>query len=124
MKQLNPRSPRSVILVACALLAVSFWSAELRGLGPDTTPAKVTFNRDIAPIVYQYCAACHRPGEAGPFRLLTYQDVKSHGRQIMAVTHTRFMPPWPPEPGELKPVSYTHLRAHETDSYLVCRLLL
>src|SRR5665647_2427567 len=26
-----------------------------------------------------------------------------------------------PHPG---PVSYTHLRAHETDSYLVCRLLL
>ena len=25
---------------------------------------------------------------------------------------------------ELQPVSYTHLRAHETDSYLVCRLLL
>src|SRR5680860_1794008 len=24
----------------------------------------------------------------------------------------------------LAPVSYTHLRAHETDSYLVCRLLL
>ena len=27
------------------------------------------------------------------------------------------------EPGA-KTVSYTHLRAHETDSYLVCRLLL
>ena len=26
--------------------------------------------------------------------------------------------------GRLTPVSYTHLRAHETDSYLVCRLLL
>src|SRR5680860_1701018 len=25
---------------------------------------------------------------------------------------------------EPEPVSYTHLRAHETDSYLVCRLLL
>src|SRR5680860_1415562 len=25
---------------------------------------------------------------------------------------------------EREPVSYTHLRAHETDSYLVCRLLL
>ena len=25
---------------------------------------------------------------------------------------------------ETTPVSYTHLRAHETDSYLVCRLLL
>src|SRR5680860_1807991 len=28
------------------------------------------------------------------------------------------------EDGEERPVSYTHLRAHETDSYLVCRLLL
>src|SRR5665647_2931971 len=25
---------------------------------------------------------------------------------------------------DYRPVSYTHLRAHETDSYLVCRLLL
>ena len=25
---------------------------------------------------------------------------------------------------KMNPVSYTHLRAHETDSYLVCRLLL
>ena len=25
---------------------------------------------------------------------------------------------------KILPVSYTHLRAHETDSYLVCRLLL
>ena len=30
----------------------------------------------------------------------------------------------PENPGEYGPVSYTHLRAHETDSYLVCRLLL
>ena len=36
------------------------------------------------------------------FPLLTYQDVKKHGRQIVAVTQTRFMPPWLPEPGELK----------------------
>src|SRR5664279_5134343 len=27
-------------------------------------------------------------------------------------------------PCRCRPVSYTHLRAHETDSYLVCRLLL
>src|SRR5665647_3722154 len=29
-----------------------------------------------------------------------------------------------PCPSALRAVSYTHLRAHETDSYLVCRLLL
>ena len=62
----------------------------------------VTFNRDIAPIVYGYCASCHRPGEAGPFPLLTYEDVRKHGRQIVAVTQTRFMPPWLPAPQALK----------------------
>ncbi len=46
----------------------------------------VTFNRDIAPIVFHYCASCHRPGEAGPFPLLTYDDVKKHGNEIAAVT--------------------------------------
>ncbi len=74
----------------------------------QTTPTanssvhQVTFNRDIAPIVFHYCASCHRPGEAGPFPLLTYDDVKKHGRQIEAVTQTRFMPPWLPEPQPLK----------------------
>ena len=63
---------------------------------------QVTFNRDIAPIIFHYCASCHRPGEAGPFPLLTYDDVKKHGRQIAAVTQTRFMPPWLPEPQPLK----------------------
>jgi len=40
----------------------------------------VTFNRDIAPIFFHSCAPCHRPGEAGPFSLLTYEDAKSHAK--------------------------------------------
>jgi Tfp pilus assembly protein PilF len=60
---------------------------------------KVTFDRDIAPILYKYCAACHRPGEPGPFSLLTYEDARHHAQQMVAVTGTRFMPPWLPEPG-------------------------
>jgi len=62
----------------------------------------VTFNRDIAPIVFHYCAPCHRAGEAGPFPLLTFADAKSHARQIAAVTAKRFMPPWLPDPQELR----------------------
>lgn len=63
------------------------------------TPSKVTFNRDIAPIIYANCAPCHRPGESGPFPLLSYDDVKRHALQIADVTKIRFMPPWLPEPG-------------------------
>ena len=58
-----------------------------------------TFARDIAPIVYRNCAPCHRPGEAGPFPLLSYQDVKKHAPEIAEVTNRRFMPPWAPEAG-------------------------
>jgi tetratricopeptide (TPR) repeat protein len=58
-----------------------------------------TFAHDIAPIIYQNCAPCHRPGEAGPFSLLTYKDVKSHARQIADVTRRRYMPPWAPQAG-------------------------
>lgn len=61
--------------------------------------AGVTFNHDIAPILYQNCAPCHRPGEVAPFSLLSYQDARLHASQIGVVTHSRYMPPWPPEPG-------------------------
>ncbi len=59
----------------------------------------VTFNRDIAPIVYQHCAPCHHEGGIGPFPLMSYTDVHKHARQIVDVTARRFMPPWPPQPG-------------------------
>src|ERR1700730_14297206 len=60
----------------------------------------VTFNRDIAPIVFEHCAPCHRPGEIGPFSLLSYDDVRQHATQIALVTGRRGMPPWKPEPGK------------------------
>ncbi len=63
---------------------------------PAFTP---TFAGDIAPLVIEHCAPCHRPGEVGPFPLLTYDDVRRRARQIAEVTASRFMPPWKPEPG-------------------------
>ena len=59
----------------------------------------LTFNRDIAPLVFESCAPCHRPGGAGPFNLLGYADVSRRAHQIMTVTQSRYMPPWQPEPG-------------------------
>jgi mono/diheme cytochrome c family protein len=68
----------------------------------SNTNSQITFNKDIAPVLFQHCAGCHRPGESGPFPLLSYKDAKSHARQIAAVTQSRFMPPWLPDPGEFK----------------------
>ena len=54
----------------------------------------VTFTENIAPIILQNCASCHRPGEAAPFSLLTYEDVRKKGALITAVTKSGYMPPW------------------------------
>jgi tetratricopeptide (TPR) repeat protein len=61
--------------------------------------ASSDFAHDIAPIVYEKCAPCHHPGEAAPFSLLTYEDVKKRAAQIGAVTRAGVMPPWLPEHG-------------------------
>ena len=57
-----------------------------------------TFNRDVAPIIFQNCTPCHRPGEPAPFTLLTYDEVRQRARQIVTTTEHRFMPPWKPDP--------------------------
>ena len=90
-----------VLVVASAGLAARH-SAATPQSAPTPAQPQISFDRDIAPIVFRNCAQCHHPGEAGPFPLLTYADVKTHGRQIAFVTSKRIMPPWLPEPGELK----------------------
>jgi Flp pilus assembly protein TadD/mono/diheme cytochrome c family protein len=61
--------------------------------------ASVTFNRQIAPILYHHCSSCHHPGGAAPFSLLSYADARRWGSVIVNVTQSRFMPPWLPAPG-------------------------
>jgi len=64
-----------------------------------TSTARVTFAEAIAPIVYTNCVTCHRPGEAAPFSLISYEDVAKRGALIAKVTESRYMPPWHAEPG-------------------------
>jgi hypothetical protein len=67
--------------------------------GLSQAPARVTFAETIAPIVYANCVTCHRPGEAAPFSLITYEDVAKRADQIAEVTESRYMPPWHAAPG-------------------------
>jgi len=99
---------------ACAssLLAV-FGVAQGTARAGSSSSAPVTFAHDVAPIVFRSCAPCHHSGEAGPFSLMTYGDVKSHARQIAEVTRKRLMPPWLPSSEGLKFEDDSHLSAQE-----------
>lgn len=66
---------------------------------PKKQVAKVTFSHDIAPILYQNCATCHRPGQIAPFPLISYEDASKRAKQIAQVTQSRYMPPWKAAPG-------------------------
>lgn len=61
--------------------------------------SRPTYTKDIAPILYTHCATCHRPGQIGPFALLSYEDARKRAKQLARVTAKRIMPPWKPVSG-------------------------
>jgi mono/diheme cytochrome c family protein len=93
----------TTLTLACAAVVSAAWMppspARAEGKAAkhkDTPRAKrvVTYAKDIAPILYQNCASCHRTGEIGPFALMSYTDAKKRAAQLVSVTESRFMPPW------------------------------
>ena len=62
-------------------------------------PAKdVTFHYDIEPILQARCQGCHRPGEAAPMSLMTYQEARPWAKAIREAVLIRKMPPWFADP--------------------------
>ncbi len=59
----------------------------------------VTYYRDVAPILQNHCQTCHRPGEVGPFSLMTYKQAVRWADDIKSYTQARTMPPWKPAGG-------------------------
>ena len=60
----------------------------------EDTSAKITYHRDVLPILQGRCQDCHRPGDVGPFSLMNYKQAVAHGSQIKDYTQSRRMPPW------------------------------
>lgn len=60
----------------------------------------VTFSAHVAPILFEHCTSCHRPGEAAPFALLNYTGARPLARAIAAATALRAMPPWKAGPSD------------------------
>ena len=55
---------------------------------------EVTFTRDVAPILYENCVTCHRPGSFAPMSLLTYETARMYAPLLKIKVQTRQMPPW------------------------------
>jgi mono/diheme cytochrome c family protein len=84
---------KRLLSLVLGTLAVAVASQNVRSAEAPTVPAP-TFAKDIAPIVYNHCAQCHRPGEVAPMSLLSYDDVRPWARSIKSKVLAREMPPW------------------------------
>jgi len=79
--------------------AVAGSSTKIAGAPATSRPAEVpTYSKDVAPILQKNCQVCHRPGEAGPFSLLTYEEARRRAGKIKDALVDGKMPPWFADP--------------------------
>ena len=84
---------------ATVLLSVGVMLLLVSGPTVTTTSENnVTFTKDVAPIFYNNCTGCHRPGEIAPMSLLTYNDARPWAKSIREKVANREMPPWHADP--------------------------
>lgn len=63
-----------------------------------TSSSGVTFYKEVLPILQNRCQDCHRPGEAAPMSLLTYEEARPWAKAMREAVVTRKMPPWFADP--------------------------
>jgi len=59
----------------------------------DVAQGRVTFQRDVLPILAKHCQGCHQPGQIAPMSFLTYETTRPWAQQIKAVVANKKMPP-------------------------------
>jgi hypothetical protein len=68
------------------------------GLAAAPAAKDATFHKHVEPVLQARCQSCHRPGEAAPMSLLTYNDARPWAKAIKAAVLVRKMPPWFADP--------------------------
>lgn len=79
--------------LAVAGIVAGAATASLLAHDPITT--RVSWEREIAPIVRARCVSCHSPGGPAPMSLATYKEVRPWARAIREEVLARRMPKWP-----------------------------
>jgi mono/diheme cytochrome c family protein len=87
-----------IFLAALGLTLSPATRAEGPGPGNSKNARAVTFTKDVAPIFYQNCVACHRPDDLAPMSLMTYKEARPWARSIKEKVVSREMPPWLADP--------------------------
>jgi mono/diheme cytochrome c family protein len=83
------------VLAGLTFLAAAFFASPLSSADSLTKSKRsVTFNKDVAPILFKNCVECHRPDEAAPMSLLSYKEARPWARSIREKVVGREMPPW------------------------------
>ncbi|MBS1811489.1 MAG: cytochrome c, partial [Acidobacteria bacterium] len=91
--------PIRITLIALSLLVIAFYALRAtQASGAKRLPKNITFSKEVAPIFNAKCAECHRPGEAAPFSVLSYKDVRPWAKSIREHVVNRTMPPWHADP--------------------------
>jgi hypothetical protein len=57
-----------------------------------------TYSKDVVSIVQKNCQVCHRPGEAGPFPMLNYKQIRPWAQAMKVAVQSGKMPPWFADP--------------------------
>ena len=89
----------SWVFVAVFLMA---FSAAFDEAGAEGVPERVTYSRDVAPILFENCASCHRAGEIAPMSLSSYKEARPWAKSIREKVVNREMPPWFADPAHGK----------------------
>lgn len=96
---------RILLAFALAFTGAAVWTATPAAeqtavaAGQASAPARtVTFNKDVLPIAQRSCQSCHRPGQVGPFSLLSYKESRPWARAMKTVVLAKQMPPWFADP--------------------------
>ncbi len=82
----------STTLVGVCALVLAAGGAQLAAA--EAAEGVPTFTKDVAPILYENCVACHRPDHLAPMSLITYEDARPWARAVKAKVLAREMPPW------------------------------
>ena len=78
----------------------------------------LTYARHVAPILQKRCQECHRPGEIGPFSLLSFADAEKRTGRIREAVLEERMPPWHADPRHGKFANDRRLTQEEHDTLL------